>query len=340
MKLLERLRNHVEASPAVSSAYAIIGRTPPYRRFIYHHIARRLEYVRVNRAYGVIIETTSACNARCSFCPNRTMRRSRQLMPPEVFDTILRRMQEEGLRPPFIDLFQVGEPLVDKHIFERTRRVKDAFPRSVVRFTSNMALADDDVLRSLLTSGLDSLHISLNAVSPETYNQIMHLDYERTVANVERLLVLRSELNPRLNVRVSMVICPDNEREAGEFVHRWQNKVDNVFLQRATDWGGSIRMGSRYPVHQALYPCIDLFERIVIQADGGYAICCIDYEGRVGANVLDRGLLEAFGSEPFALMREGHMRGDLPAMCHNCFGVRSNGAIWALQSLFASRYTL
>ncbi len=340
MKLLERLRNCVEVSPAISRLYASVGSLSIWRKLIMNQLERRIEHVRCNKTYSVVLETSSICNARCVFCPHQDMKREKIVMPDSVFHTALRRIMDERINPPFIDLFDIGEPLIDRVIFDRVRQVKKHFPSSLVRFTTNFNLANDTVINDLLSSGLDSLHISINAARPETYLKIMQLDYYQTVGNIERLLERCKALNSPLNICVSMVISQENRGEEKEFIRQWGNRVNNVFIQRASDWGGGVKVESQYPTGQTLYPCIDLFERIVILSNGDYALCCQDYEGGTGKNVIRDGILETFYSEPFVYLREKHLgNGIKMRMCANCFGTHGNGITWVLKN-FSQRYTI
>jgi len=210
------------------------------------------------------------------------------------------------------------------------RRLKAAFPRSKVRITSNFSIATDGIIDEILASGLDSVHISLNAATPESYEKIMGLKYEKTVRNVQSLIDKRHALKSPLFILLSMVLCPDNAGQEAMLNAMWRNKVDSIRFQRATDWMGEVQVSSPYEGVGRLYPCNDLFERIVIRSNGEIALCCQDNRGIVRLNVSERPILETFHSEVFRRAREKHLDGQVESMkmCRNCFAVRSNGANW------------
>jgi len=330
MRCAERVRNRIESSPALGGLYARLGVLPGYRGLVMRQVERAIAEVRSTRRYPLMIETSSACNARCLFCPNRAMTRKRGLMTNETFGIVLDRLRSEALAPPVIDLFDVGEPLLDPSLFTRVRALKAAFPDASVRFTTNFSLGDEEVVDEVLDSGLDSIHISVNAASRESYARIMGLGWDTTVRNVDRLIARRNERGGRLRIVVCMVVCPENAGEVSAFARRWSRSADALLLQRAVDWGGEVGVASRYPAATRLYPCRDLFERIVVLNNGEVALCCQDANGIVNLNARDLPLLQIFESAVFARYRRAHLSDDIASvrLCRNCFGVHSNGANW------------
>lgn len=332
MRHVERMRNWIESSPGFGTMYAGIGALPGYRRFLMKRVNERIAYLERTRRYGVMIETSSVCNARCVFCPhsNNGLGRKREVMSDEVFDIIVERLRRERIAPPTIDLFDVGEPLVDKGLFSRVRVLKAAFPTASIRITTNFSLANDLVIGEVLASGLDSVHISLNASNREDYERIMGLNWDKTLQNVNSLIERRNETGSPLRIVLGMVLCQESSKEARVFVKQWSGKVDSVLLQRAVDWGGNVNVAGSYRASMRLYPCNDLFERIVILSNGDMALCCQDSDGVVKLNVRSHPMLDMFNSGVFEAMRRRHLEGKIASirMCRNCFGVHSNGANW------------
>ena len=327
----EHLRNLVELSRyhrVIERAFDAVGRIPIYRRMIMRRARRRIECIQRKGSYGMMIELSSVCNARCFFCPHPTMEREKRIMEDDLFELIISRTLAENIKPTLIDLFGVGEPLTDRHLPNRIQRLKSVFPSSGVRITSNFALATPEKIDELLDSGLDMIQISLNAAKKESHLEIMGLDYEKTIRNVEMLLAGRKAKKSSLYVALSFVICEQNRSQADEFSRTWRQKVDRILFQRAVDWGGAIAVQG--PYQDSPYPCKDLFERIVILSNGDFSLCCQDHLGVVKSNVRDTPILSAFNSKVFADMRKMHLDGDISRlqMCRNCFGVHSNGTNW------------
>jgi hypothetical protein len=75
MTIGEQFRNLVERNRfyrIVEPLSEAIGAIPAYRRVIMRRVHRRIEHVRRQRCYGLVIELSSVCNARCVFCPHPT----------------------------------------------------------------------------------------------------------------------------------------------------------------------------------------------------------------------------------------------------------------------------
>jgi len=334
MHFTESVRIALERSDFLRDIYNFAGRVPLYRRLVNSRMKKRIAEVRASRGYSLMIELSSVCNAKCTFCASLTMERKKTIMTDEVFETVLSRLQSDDIRPRWIDLFSTGEPLLDRALFARVERLKSVFPRSRVRITTNFAAATESAIDQILSCGLDSVFISLNACSPETYEKIMGLKYEKTIHNVNRLLEQRKARGSALKVLVSMVLCPENAGEEAAFVRMWKNRVDSVRLQRMADFGGKIDIRPSYRPDTSLYPCNDLFERIPILSNGEMALCCQDTEGIIQQNVRDHSLLDMFHSDKFNYYRGQHLSGEIAQlqMCRNCFGVHSNGANWLFQN--------
>jgi uncharacterized Fe-S cluster-containing radical SAM superfamily protein len=329
MQILESVRNLVEGSRVAERAYNTLASFPGYRSMVVRSVHRRIETVRRERCYSIMLELSSICNARCLFCPYSNMKREKRVMSDELFDVIVSRLLEERIFPPKIDLFDVGEPLVDRNLFSRARRLRVLFPAAQICLTSNFGLATPAMIDEIVSCGLNSIRISLNAASPDTYHEIMGLDYRKTVRNIEMLLEKRRSQKSSLSIILSMVICDQNQDQTRSFIRTWARRVDSVTLQRTHEWTGAVTVSPSYaPVR--LYPCNDLFERITFLSNGELAICCTDSEGSVGKNVFDTPILEAFDSESFIRLRDVHLHGDISSLvgCRNCFGVHSNGGSW------------
>ncbi|MBI4863416.1 MAG: radical SAM protein [Candidatus Riflebacteria bacterium] len=336
MRFSERVRNWIEGSRTAGVIYDALTRNRIYQALVLRRIESRIAWLERRPVRAFMLEVSSLCNARCSFCPHGGLTRKKQIMSTEVFDAIVGRIRAESITPSILDLFHLGEPLLDRHLFDRIRTLKRLFPAAWVRFTTNLNLADDRIIEEMTTSGLDSVHVSLNATSAETYRELMGLDYERTARNVHRLIEQRNASGSSLKVLVSMVIHGTNEDQVRPFIREWAALVDSIKLQRALDWGGAIDVASgsrRYAPGKVLFPCNDLFERIVITSEGTLALCCQDPEGVPGLSILDRPILEAFSAPPFEAMRRAHLAGEIRSIrkCVNCFGVNSNGANWLFE---------
>ena len=334
MNILMGLRNLIQVNDLVAFVYNLLGATPFYRVFIKHLMKKRLSSFQTKRDLHIFIEVCSICNARCVFCQYPDCGRPLQRMPDEIFEKIMARLKEEDINPPIIELHMLGEPFLDPNIFKKVDRLHQAFPLAVIKINSNFNSVTGEILEALLDSPVNLLNISLNAANPDTYQQLMGLDYQRTVNNINRLLELRALRGPkqkhRLQIQTSIVLCSLNRKEKWKFIRQWWGKVDSLRLQRVSPWTPKIKdQRSKWIGKRNYYPCADIFTRMPIFSNGDYGLCCQDASGIVHKNVMDTKILDAFNGEVFTKIRQAQLAGHYPPMCEKCLmGGDSNGGGW------------
>src|SRR5262245_22906820 len=86
------------------------------------------------------IETTRLCNARCPFCAVDQWDKSVPMMSEDLWEKIAAELIEwrDWLR--FVDLQRAGEPLLDKKIYKRIKRLKDGGIKHVAIATNASGL--------------------------------------------------------------------------------------------------------------------------------------------------------------------------------------------------------
>lgn len=236
-----------------------------------------------------MIETSNLCNAKCPFCINSTMSRKKMNMTDEIFEWVLYRLKESNQSPEIFRLHCLGEPLIDPELFQKIRRLKSEFPKSVVGYTSNFSLATEKIVSEILECGQDFLTISINTNNREDYQKIMGLNYDQTIKNIDYLLEEKSRKNSNLEVTLSIVENEKNYNEVLQFSEYWKEKGVNVRALKEGKWvekGNSskneidISDDHEYCCHiLSEYVCQQLYQEICILSNGDYALCCFDGEG-------------------------------------------------------------
>ncbi len=94
------------------------------------------------------IETTSICNAKCVMCAHSQMKRPKQIMNDDLFEKIVVGTYNTGIK--WVNLQFFGEPLTDKDIFQRIRRLKEEGFK--VKFNTNASLLNEDNCVSLFNT--------------------------------------------------------------------------------------------------------------------------------------------------------------------------------------------
>ena len=269
--------------------------------------------------YEIQLETTSFCNAKCSFCPNSTLKRPKNFMTDEIFNLVIKRLKDEKLPIERFILHLNGEPLTDKKIAKRIQILKLEFPQSEVRFTTNLCLATSENLTDIINAGIDEITVSMNSIDPQEYKNIMDLDFSVTMSNLELLFNLKDKLNPNLKINISIVARPDNADMVEKFEKTWSNKA-HIRVIKLGQWVNKEKYMNCEEKNNIIHqPCKILYKTINILSNGDYALCCFDAEGIVGKNIRDFSLMDAYNGDPFKRIRDFQKNhGRLNAECKNC----------------------
>lgn len=160
------------------------------------------------------VETTTKCNLRCKTClRTHTHPDLSNDMSLKVFKLIVNNSVGSILVKPTIKLIGLGEPLLNPHI---TSMVKYAKRKGLeVELLSNLTIADPRIWKELIDARLDSLAVSLDAGSPETFEEIrVGAKFEDVVSNIRQLIKTRDDMNsPKPRVFFRSTISNENAHE-------------------------------------------------------------------------------------------------------------------------------
>ena len=70
-------------------------------------------------------ETIRLCNSHCTFCAVDVWDKSVPYIPEELFDKVVEEMSDHSDWIEVVSVQRAGEPLLDKKIAQRIRRLKD-----------------------------------------------------------------------------------------------------------------------------------------------------------------------------------------------------------------------
>ncbi|MBI3181945.1 MAG: radical SAM protein [Myxococcales bacterium] len=194
------------------------------------------------------LQTVTGCNASCAICPQRTIR---NLFPSEAMeDALFRRLVEQcaGAR----ELRGVGfvlqnEPLTDPTLSWKIRHFRDRVQTQAMTFiVTNGTLLTPARVEELLASGLDAMHISVNGLSREDFEQVNQgKPWETLQRNLEHFLA--QDLS-RVAVMLSFVRHAGQQGEIEEAVRRWRARGVSVYVHGINSRGGMVGDYERYAI--------------------------------------------------------------------------------------------
>jgi len=209
-------------------------------------------------------ESSTACNAKCTFCPRYEMKRPMGEMSDNTFHKIIKDGKDMGVTrfSPFIN----GEPFVFPKIWEWLDYMQKEGV-SVSLYTNAEMI---DVDRIMEYKNIEYLNCSLNASTEETYDKIMRgPNFKKVMGNIDRL---RKEAP--FSVRVSFVVTKDNQHELDSFKAMFRKKRVCYFANWTGDKEDELaRTGERGK-------CWVLFNQMFVLWNGLVVPCCMDVNAK------------------------------------------------------------
>lgn len=184
-------------------------------------------------AYVVDIEPNIKCNLACKMCQITTWDRTAPDMSLVDFKSLIEKI------PTLlkIKLQGMGEPFLNRELMDM---IEFAVGRKIKMVTNtNGTLIDERLSRRIVDSGLDTITISIDGATAETYEKIrIKGDFDKVIKNLKLLVSLRGEKeNPRVNVW--MVGLRENIHELPDLVRLCAEiGVDELILQHDVNYWG------------------------------------------------------------------------------------------------------
>jgi len=283
----------------------------------------------------VDLELSFACNLRCPMCimslPRQELRRWGDPRVKMTLETA-KRIIDEGVRQgqASLGLNGTNEPLLTPYLAEIIEYAKSQGMLDIM-FNSNASLLTEELSRRLLDSGLTRIMFSLDAVTPQTYDQIrIGSDFHKVIANIDTFLRLKREKGSILPlVRVSFVKMSINEHELPAFLDHWVERVDFISVQQYGNPFQGQGKGEKEALRaQALdfqfeeyFRCPQPWVRALVRNDGRVVPCCafMGMKFELG-NIFEQSLKEIWQSRQWRDLRQLHREGRFAQepICKEC----------------------
>jgi len=203
-KIVDFMRNHPEMSPSLArliitdtfwnaGLHRLLFRLANYS-FSLHQMKKKSDRV-IGYPSHLFMDITNICNLRCPLCPTGvgTPGRKKGIMPLETFKKIINDMQRYLIS---IDLFNWGEPFLNKHVYDMIRYAHKH--HIITSVSTNFNYFSEKSAEDLISSGLDFLILSIDGASQETYEQYrVGGDFQKVIRNIEILVYRKRKLGKK-----------------------------------------------------------------------------------------------------------------------------------------------
>src|SRR3990172_5532840 len=166
------------------------------------------------------IEPTNYCNLHCSMCP-RELDRPFGYVDFNLFQKVIDESILYGKRL-IITINKDGEPLLHPELPRMIKYAKDKKAAYKINFYTNGILLTETKSLELMKSGLDTIHISIDAFTNETYRKIKNSQkFETVEENVKRFVDLKKKLHSKTPLVIAKIIhTPDTKDEISLFANK------------------------------------------------------------------------------------------------------------------------
>ena len=280
------------------------------------------------------LETFYGCNAKCVMCVmSLPPTRKKGIMPVEMSKYILDELSPYTSQIDKLDLFALGEPLLDPYIFQRIKYAKEKGFRNIA-ISTNAELLDKEKQKKLLETGIDTVLFSIDGVKKETHEKIRRgVKFERVVENCQSIIKMRDEKDYKTRFVMRFIRQDSNKNEWTAFKEFWLPKLskeggDLLIIYGVNTMGGEIYAKEDIVKNEELdpeiekQPCHMVFDRLIVLSDGSVPLCCEDTPRAKYClgNVKDSSPIEIFNCEKFNRIRKIHLEGKKNTLdiCRGC----------------------
>ena len=278
------------------------------------------------------MEVIFGCNAKCTMCPvDMPTKRPKGVMSMELFRKVIDDLTPYANDIEKVDLWGLGEPLLDKTLFEKIFYAKSKGFQSVA-IATNADLLNEDNQDALLKSGLDTVIFSIDGYKKTTHEGIRRgVNFDNVIGNAESIIAKRDAGNFKTKFVFRFIRQDANRGEWQDYKDFWKARIsseknDLIIGYNAHTWGGELdvpenKIGQRDVVIDEK-PCHHVYDRLMVLWDGTMPLCCSDMHHAHYSLGSVKGVpaLEVFNNEKIRKIRDLNQQGKKNTMqlCRDC----------------------
>lgn len=299
--------------------------------------------------FSLGVDPGNICNLNCPLCPTGLGEPGvkRSFMEFGLFKLIFDQLKDNLLE---IDIFNWGEPLLNKDLISMIRYVKEENRTIRIITSTNLNIRNNNLLEDLLGSGIDEIIVSCDGVSSGTYNKYrVGGDFDLVMKNLHFLSKVNKEKGGKTLINWNFIVFKHNEHE----IETARNMAKGIGVSFSTglmrtslkdeilkphkegiskdkDWIPDNPIYSAYDksnfsVKKVLKTCRKPWQSIAINSNGLVLPCCAVYEEKYSfGDVKNDSIKNIWNNYKFILARKEILDKKHQA-CTICGICRDNG---------------
>jgi MoaA/NifB/PqqE/SkfB family radical SAM enzyme len=279
----------------------------------------------------IFIELTGACNSKCPNCPRTYSDKKRGHMSDALFNKVITQIADAYPELPSLGFHFFGEIELRKDFHLLISEARERLPHTKFGISTTLTSRSKEVVRNLLLAGFNGIGVWPDGYSEESYSLIRPGNsFQLVKENIALLLEERGKMGKTdIGVGVGMVRNSLNREHIQDFYREFEfvKKYPHTDLVTVDshDWAGQvpsttiIRSVKKY-AFKIQRPCPMPFTNLIISADGGVSLCCMDMNMNLAAGSMDGDddINKIWTSDRAALIRQGMKRLHPPELCRQC----------------------
>jgi MoaA/NifB/PqqE/SkfB family radical SAM enzyme len=258
------------------------------------------------------------------------------IMDLKLFKNILGQIKNYA---KVIQLYWMGEPLMNKNLFDKIRLCKNDTQAKVIISTNGSLLNDGNII-SLLESGVDKIIVSMDAATNnDIYSNIRKGgNLDRLNNSVEKLIAENKKRNKKVAIFLQFIQLYENESQKEAFLNRWSKFDCMTNLSCLYSWCNQMpELSEKSPFLSPMIgtervACSDLWFKACIRFDGEVSLCCFDWNNSVSLGSLENDNLRTiWNNKLINQIRSEHRENKFIRLCYKCDA-------WAIKTEYGTSF--
>lgn len=242
---------------------------------------------------NVNLSTSSACQAKCIFCPPQ---RGKNIVPNHMPFKLAAKIFDELATHDFrghINPGENGEAVLNPHFIKIFEYMHSKLPNITSQLISNMNRFDESIAMRTLEIGFNEMHFNIDGASKYTYEYVKGLSFETMKHNVTTFFKIRDKLGSKCKVNINIVTAAkylkaiskenaDIPDDAEQIISYWKPFLrdgDEIREQRPFLWAKRDELKIPNRIGCALLSRV--VNELFVAPNGDCYVCCLDDNAKI-----------------------------------------------------------